>query len=354
MTPAELAARLAPIVVSGSVTATINRTHISVASGTYTDPTPVEGAGYEVIVRNGTATVGGVAYATGLKIRRYFHSVSWENDVEPSWETANIWTARQTTDLGSGALPAPSDATCIMQAGATDSASPVIEGVGYGAAGFVLTGRVSGGTRASPAAITGGSFMLNLAVRGWDGTIWTGPSGRYVMAAGSTWSGTNRETIHQIFGTPNGSTTVAEWGRWFGGALQIGGTFGASPGVGFVQAVGIRSADTSAGIGYSTGAGGTVTQLTNRTTGVTLNRVTGAITLVSAAGSTTYQSFTVTNSAVSATDTIIVNQVSGTDLYETHVTAVGAGSFRITFRTTGGTTTEQPVFRFTVIKSVSA
>lgn len=108
------------------------------------------------------------------------------------------------------------------------------------------------------------------------------------------------------------------------------------------------------GIGYSTGAGGAVTQGTNRTTGVTLNKVAGAITLVSAAGSTTFASFTVTNSAVAATDTIIVNQKSGTDLYEIHVTAVGAGSFRITFRTTGGTTTEQPVFNFSVIKAVAA
>lgn len=34
--------------------------------------------------------------------------------------------------------------------------------------------------------------------------------------------------------------------------------------------------------------------------------------------------------------------------------AVGAGSFRITFWTTGGTTTEQPVFNFAVIKAVAA
>ena len=107
---------------------------------------------------------------------------------------------------------------------------------------------------------------------------------------------------------------------------------------------------TSGGIGYTTGAGGAVTQATNRTTGVTLNKTTGAITLVSAAGSATPASFTVTNSTVAATDTILVNQKSGTDLYEIHVTAVAAGSFRITFFTTGGTTTEQPVFNFAVIK----
>lgn len=108
------------------------------------------------------------------------------------------------------------------------------------------------------------------------------------------------------------------------------------------------------GVGYGTGAGGAVTQGTSRTTGVTLNRPTGAITLVSAAGTTAWQSFTVTNSVVAATDTIIVNQKSGTDLYEIHVTAVSAGSFRISFRTTGGTTTEQPVFNFAIVKGVTS
>ena len=110
----------------------------------------------------------------------------------------------------------------------------------------------------------------------------------------------------------------------------------------------------SGGLGYGTGSGGAVTQTTSRTQGVTLNKTNGAITLVSAAGSATFQSFTVTNSTVAATDTIIINQKSGTDLYEIHITAVAAGSFRVSFKTTGGTTTEQPVFNFAVIKAVTA
>ena len=110
----------------------------------------------------------------------------------------------------------------------------------------------------------------------------------------------------------------------------------------------------TAGVGYATGAGGAVTQITSRTTGVTLNKTAGAITLVSAAGSGTAATFTVTNSTVAATDVIILNQKSGTDLYDLMVTAVAAGSFNLTFRTTGGTTTETPVFNFAVIKAVAA
>lgn len=116
----------------------------------------------------------------------------------------------------------------------------------------------------------------------------------------------------------------------------------------------ITSSSPSAGIGYATGAGCAVTQGTNRTTTVVCTGTSGAITLISAAGSATPASFTVTNTSVAATDVVIVNQKSGTDLYEIHVTAVGAGSFRITSFTTGGTTTEQPVFNFAVIKGVAS
>lgn len=116
----------------------------------------------------------------------------------------------------------------------------------------------------------------------------------------------------------------------------------------------LTSSSASAGIGYATGAGTTVSQGTSRTTGVTINAVCGQITLVSAAGSATPSTFTVTNSAVAAGDTIIVNQKSGTDKYIISVTAVGAGSFAITNYTTGGTTTETPVFTFAVIKAVAA
>jgi hypothetical protein len=108
------------------------------------------------------------------------------------------------------------------------------------------------------------------------------------------------------------------------------------------------------GFGYPTGRGGAVTQATSRTTGVTLNTVCGAITLVSAAGSTSWQTFTVTNSTVAATDTVLVVQKAGTDKNMIFVTAVAAGSFAITFATTGGTTVEQPVFNFAVVKAVAS
>jgi hypothetical protein len=127
-----------------------------------------------------------------------------------------------------------------------------------------------------------------------------------------------------------------------------------SPTLTSLTATGTIVSNGTAGIGYTTGAGGAVVQATSRTTSVTLNKTTGSITLVSAAGSATAATFTVVNSTVATTDVIILNQKSGTDLYNLMVTAVAAGSFNISFRTTGGTTTETPVFSFAVIKGVVA
>ena len=141
---------------------------------------------------------------------------------------------------------------------------------------------------------------------------------------------------------------------WGGGTGRPGVT--GSKATGILTLIGTNGVicTQESGLGYGTGAGGTVTQATSRTTGVTLNKPTGAITLVSAAGSTSWQSFTVANSIVSATDVVHVCQKSGTDLNEIHVTAVVSGSFNVSFRTTGGTTTEQPVFNFSVIKGATS
>lgn len=116
----------------------------------------------------------------------------------------------------------------------------------------------------------------------------------------------------------------------------------------------VTSSNDTAGIGYATGAGGTVTQATNRTTAVTLDKICGSITMFTAAGSSTAASFTVNNSTVAADDVIILNQRSGTNLYDFLVTDVSAGSFRITFRTTGGTASDAPVINFAVIKAAAA
>jgi len=67
-------------VVSASQTAVLGESYVVVASATFTDPAPSEGKGFSVFVRNGTATVGGVAYnSAGTTITRIFHSGAWKS-----------------------------------------------------------------------------------------------------------------------------------------------------------------------------------------------------------------------------------------------------------------------------------
>ena len=65
-------------------------------------------------------------------------------------------------------------------------------------------------------------------------------------------------------------------------------------------------------LGYSDDDTGSVTQATNKGTGVTLNKPSGLITMNDAAlGAAAEVSFAVTNSTCTANDSIVVNHVSG-------------------------------------------
>jgi len=65
------------IVVSTNQTAVNDGSYTVVANATFTDPSPVEGKGYRVFVRNGTATINSVAYTEKTTILRIFHSGAW-------------------------------------------------------------------------------------------------------------------------------------------------------------------------------------------------------------------------------------------------------------------------------------
>jgi hypothetical protein len=118
---------------------------------------------------------------------------------------------------------------------------------------------------------------------------------------------------------------------------------------------GMISTDPTAGIGYGTGAGGTVTQGTSRTTPVTINKVCGSIVLFTDAGVSTYTSFVVNNTTVGINDTIIVTTVGGSNNYFAYANKiVDATSFQIHFVSTSGTASDAPTINFTIIKSVTA
>lgn len=67
-------------VKSSSFTAANGTSYAVTASATVTDPSPVEGKGYNVLVVAGTTTIGGIDYSTaGTVIERVYHSGTWRS-----------------------------------------------------------------------------------------------------------------------------------------------------------------------------------------------------------------------------------------------------------------------------------
>ena len=109
--------------------------------------------------------------------------------------------------------------------------------------------------------------------------------------------------------------------------------------------------------GYVTGEGGAVTQATSKSTGVTLSKKCGQITMNGAAlAADTTVSFTLTNTTIAATDIIVLNHVSGGTAGSYLLNAqAGSGSASINVRNiTSGSLSEAIVIGFAVIKAVTS
>jgi hypothetical protein len=134
------------------------------------------------------------------------------------------------------------------------------------------------------------------------------------------------------------------------------------------QAVGVAYGDpefttcyASQEIGYSAAAQGAVTQLTSKSTGVTLNASAGRITMNNAAlAAGAAVSFVLTNSLISTNDTIIVCVSSNTTgsaagAYTTYVSYLAAGSALITLRNLTAATSysEAVIINYAIIHGAS-
>jgi hypothetical protein len=109
--------------------------------------------------------------------------------------------------------------------------------------------------------------------------------------------------------------------------------------------------------GYVAGGGGTVTQATNKATGVTLNKPSGQITMQNTnLAAATIVSFVLTNSTIAATDLLVINHVSGGTIGSyTLDAACAAGSATIYVRNnTAGGLAEALVLRYAVVKGAVA
>lgn len=107
-----------------------------------------------------------------------------------------------------------------------------------------------------------------------------------------------------------------------------------------------------------TPTGSTVTQLTNKATGVTINAQSGAITMNGAALAAAAEvSFVVTNNTVGANDVpVAVHKSAGTGgAYSVECNTVQAGSFKITVGNwSAGSLSEAIVIQFVILKGAVA
>jgi hypothetical protein len=110
-------------------------------------------------------------------------------------------------------------------------------------------------------------------------------------------------------------------------------------------------------IGYTAAAQGAVTQLTDKSTAVTLNKSAGQITMNAANLATvTTVSFTLNNSTIGTKDTMVVCIASGatTGAYLVYVSNLTAGAATISLRNfTAGTLGEAVVINFAIIHGAS-
>jgi hypothetical protein len=254
-----------------------------------------------------------------------------EGGVIPKENRANTFTADQTINGASTGLLLNSDSDFSPQTQLTHA------GATAGSGGYAILKRARG-TYSAPSIVSSGDTIGQVLFQGHDGVAYRGAAS--ILGLVDTTPGAGDMPGRMSFQTSNdGSTTTIERMR--------------------IDSSGNVIVTGSGGLGYGTGSGGSVTQITSRATGVTLNTTNGAITLFTGAPSAVVanNTFTVTNSKVAATDTIVLSFKSGnssSNAYVLYASAVAAGSFNVAVFSTAGTTSDTPVINFAIIKAVTA
>lgn len=182
-----------------------------------------------------------------------------------------------------------------------------------------FVGRRYNGTSLAPAGVLNGDVIMRVTAVGRHSEgFQVGGSGTLSFDALEDFTPTAQGTQLKIYTTAIGANTrsvVATVDNANGVTATRFTTTGNVVANNVLATGSVTSNSATAGVGYRTGAGGTVTQLNSKSDPVTLNTITGEITsdaaLLSRGASVT---FTLNNSAIANTDVMIINQVSATNL----------------------------------------
>jgi hypothetical protein len=222
-----------------------------------------------------------------------------------------------------------------------------------GATNDLLTGSAQGDTvfytAAAQALIFGTNSIEALRISSARNATFAAP----VSGVGVTMTGFAGSNALNVNGGTSGAFSVTTTG----GISAVAGAFSAAvTGTDVTGSGNLRANGASSTIGYGTGAGGTVTQITSKATQVTLNKGTGQITMDAAAlGAGAVVSFEVLNSLVGAADVIALNYrapgLARSYRAEANNVNSGGGGFYVTVtNTTAGSLSEAVTILFAVIK----
>ncbi len=241
----------------------------------------------------------------------------------------------------------------------TDTASvwaAAAQRVAITSAGLSVTGKITSVTEGAGSGVTASTSYDNIVIDSENNaglSILSGATSlggvRFGRSSDNDAGGVNYDHATDTLTLIAGATTVASSSSAAFTvpvalqALSIESTGGLASGP-------IRS---SGGLGFTSGAGGTVTQLTSKSTLVTLNKTSGAITMNNAAlAANTAVSFTFNNSNLGPQSTVFMCIRSGATTggsYSVIVDSVSGGSCRVSVRNlTGGSLSEALVLSFVV------
>ena len=207
-----------------------------------------------------------------------------------------------------------------------------------------------------------------------DGTAGvTFPAGGVGNPAGAVVGTTDTQTLTNKTLSATGITTVAagtaalpaivsttgtaDTGLWFPAADTVAASTAGTERM-RIDSSGNVLVTNVAGLGYGTGAGGSVTQATSKATAVTLNKPCGTITLAAdALASNTTARFSFNNSILAITDTVILIIRNGVTAgaYLVWVDGTAAGSCTLAIRNiSAGSLSDAVALNFSIIKGVTA